>query len=73
MQTYLNIAEIIVAVVLIIVVLTQVKGTGGGVFGSGQSTFRTRRGVERILFQFTLVLGVVFVLLSIVGLIVSKA
>ena len=71
MRTYLSIAEIIVAVVLIISVLTQVKGSGGGVFGSGQSTFRTRRGVERIMFQFTLVLGGIFVLLSIASLLVG--
>lgn len=71
MRTYLSIAEIIVAVVLIIAVLTQVKGTSGGVFGGGQSTFRTRRGVERILFQFTLVLGSIFVLLSIASLLVG--
>ena len=68
MQTYLSIAEIIVAVILIIVVLTQVRGTGGGVFGSGQTTFRTRRGVERVLFQFTLVLGGIFVLVAIANL-----
>lgn len=70
MQTYLNIAEVIVAVVLIMVVLTQVKGTGAGVFGSAQATFRTRRGLERTLFQFTLVLGVVFVALSLVALLI---
>jgi len=67
MQTYLNLAEVIVAVVLIMVVLSQVKGAGAGLFGSAQSSFRTRRGVERVLFRFTLVLGCVFVLLSIVS------
>ena len=67
MQTYLNLAEVIVAVVLIIVVLSQVKGAGAGLFGSAQSSFRTRRGVERVLFRFTLVLGCVFVLLSVVS------
>ncbi len=71
MQTYLNIAEIIVAVVLIIVVLTQVKGTSSGVFGSAQTSFRTRRGVELTLFRFTLVMGVIFVLLAILGLLVG--
>ena len=70
MRTYLSIAEMIVAAVLIIAVLTQIKGSGGGVFGSGQTTFRTRRGVERIMFQFTLVLGSIFVLLAITGLLV---
>ena len=71
MQTYLNIAEIIVAVVLIIVVLTQVKGTSSGIFGGGQSAFRTRRGMELILFRFTLLMGGIFVLLAILGLLLS--
>ena len=71
MQTYLNLAEIILAVVLIIVVLVQVRGAGAGVFGSGQSTYRTRRGVERTLFQFTIILGVLFVLLSIASLLLA--
>ena len=68
MQTYFNLAEIVVAVVLIIVVLAQVRGAGAGLFGSAQGSYRTRRGVERILFRFTIVLGCVFVLLSIVSL-----
>jgi len=67
-QTYFNVAEIIVAVVLIIVVMAQVRGAGTGLFGSAQSSFRTRRGVERVLFRFTIVLGCVFVLLAIVSL-----
>ena len=71
MLTYLNIAEIIVSVVLIVAVLMQVKGAGGGVFGGGQTTFRTRRGLERILFQFTLVLGGIFVLLAIISLLAA--
>ena len=68
MQTYFNLAELIVAIVLIIVVLAQVRGAGSGLFGSAQSSFRTLRGVERVLFRFTIVLGCVFVLLSIVSL-----
>ncbi len=64
MQVYLNITELIVAVVLILVILVQVKGAGTGLFGSAEGSFRTRRGVEKTLFQFTIALGVVFVLLS---------
>ncbi|MBI2170906.1 MAG: preprotein translocase subunit SecG [Chloroflexi bacterium] len=64
MQTYFNIAEIILGVVLIIIVLMQVKGQGAGLFGNAQSTFRTRRGVDLILFRFTILLGVLFAALS---------
>ena len=72
MESFLNISVVIVAIVLIVVVLAQVRGTGAGLFGSGQNSYRTRRGVERTLFQFTLLLGGLFVLLSIVGLLIDR-
>lgn len=69
MQTYFNIAQIIIALALILVLLLQVKGGGlGGIFGQAESTFRSRRGMEKTLLQFTVALVVVFVILSILGL-----
>jgi len=68
MQTYLNIAQIMVGIVLIAIVLLQVRGGGlGGIFGQADTTFRTRRGVEKTLFQFTIALVVIFVILAVVG------
>jgi preprotein translocase subunit SecG len=65
---YFYIALIIVSVVLILVLLLQVRGGGlGGIFGQADSTFRTRRGLEKTLFQFTIVLVVVFVVLAILS------
>jgi preprotein translocase subunit SecG len=67
--TYFDIAQIILAVVLIAVILLQVRGGGlGGIFGQPDSTFRTRRGLEKALFQFTIVLVLIFVVLSILSL-----
>jgi preprotein translocase subunit SecG len=69
MINYLYIAQIIVAVSLILVSLLQVKGGGlGGIFGQADSVYRTKRGVEKTLFQFTIALVVIFVVLSIVSL-----
>ena len=69
MQTYFSIAQIIVAVVLIAIILLQVRGGGlGGIFGQAETTFRTRRGLEKRLFQFTVALVVIFVVLSILNL-----
>ena len=69
MGTYFDIAQIILAVVLIAVILLQVRGGGlGGIFGQPDSTFRTRRGLEKALFQFTIVLVLIFVILSILSL-----
>lgn len=68
MEKYFYIALIIVSVVLILVLLLQVRGGGlGGIFGQADSTFRTRRGLEKTLFQFTIVLVMVFVVLAILS------
>lgn len=64
MQVFFNISQILVSVLLVAVVLLQVKGQGSGLFGQAESTFRARRGLEKTLFQFTIVLVVVFVLIS---------
>ena len=65
----LNIVQIIVSVVLIALILLQAKGSGfGGFFGGDSSSiYRTRRGFERTLFQFTIAMAVVFILLSLVS------
>ena len=60
---YLNIIQIIVSAVLVVVILLQVRGSGLGELGT-QSVFRTRRGVEKTLYQATIVLAVVFILVS---------
>ena len=64
---YLNIAQILVSVVLVLIILSQVKEGGSGLFGSAQSTVRTRRGLEKTLFQFTIALAVLFIVVSIIS------
>lgn len=66
--TYLNLAQLLISVILIIVVLLQTRGGdigaafgGGGGGGGGGSSFRTRRGLEKTLFQLTILLAFVFV------------
>jgi len=72
MATYLYVAQIVVAVALILVALLQVRGGGlGGIFGQADTVFRTKRGVEKTLFQLTVALVVIFLILSIVSLRVS--
>lgn len=65
MGTYLNLVQIIISVTLIVIILIQVKGdSGGSVFGGDVGVARTRRGLERTLFNTTIVLSVIFLLLS---------
>jgi len=69
MQTYLNIAQILLAVALILIVLFQVRGGGlGGIFGQADTVYRTKRGLEKTMFQLTIVLAVLFIVIAIVSL-----
>ena len=73
METYLYIAQIVVAIALILVSLLQVRGGGlGGIFGQADTVFRTKRGVEKTLFQLTIALVVIFLVLSVVSLQVAN-
>ena len=72
MQVYLNIAQIVIAVALILAIMIQVRGGGlGGIFGQPDTVYRTRRGVEKTLYQLTVVLVVLFIAISIITLRVS--
>ena len=67
MGIYLNIGQILVSLLVVFVILIQVKEGGSGLFGSAQSTIRTRRGLEKTLFQFTIILTVIFLGISILS------
>lgn len=63
----LNALQIVVSVILILIILLQVKGSGfGAALGgmSGGSVYRTKRGLERTLFQATIILTLVFIFIS---------
>ncbi|MCL2141169.1 MAG: preprotein translocase subunit SecG [Dehalococcoidia bacterium] len=65
MITFFIIAQMILSVALVAALLLQVKGGGlGGILGESSSVYRTRRGVEKTLFQVTIVLIVLFLGLS---------
>ena len=73
MSTYLNIVQILVSIILIVVVLLQTRGSGfSATFSSDTSIYRTRRGVERTLFNVTIGLAVLFVLVSIASVIFAS-
>ena len=69
MQTYFNVAQIVLAIGLVLAVLLQVRGGGlGGIFGQADTVYRTKRGVEKTLFQLTVALVVLFIVISLVRL-----
>jgi preprotein translocase subunit SecG len=67
-STYLNLAQIIIAIALIVVIMLQTKGAAlGGVFGrSDSAVYKTRRGVEKTVFNVTIGLSVVFFIMAMV-------
>jgi preprotein translocase subunit SecG len=66
MQTYLVIAQIVLSIALVLILLLQVRGGGlGGIFGQADTVYRTKRGVEKTLFQLTIVLVVLFLTISV--------
>ena len=73
MGTYLNIAQIIVSVALIAIILLQVRSGGmGGVFGGTETAvYKTRRGIERTLFNMTIGLSIAFFTVTILNVIVT--
>jgi preprotein translocase subunit SecG len=74
MKTYLTIAQIAVSSLLIIAILLQSRGTGlGSTFGGEGNVYRTKRGVEKILFRSTIVFAVVFLGLALATIIIPQA
>lgn len=68
MQVAIQIIQIILSITIIVLVLLQVKGGGlGSIFGGDGGVYRTRRGVEKSIYQMTIVLAIVFFLISLVS------
>ena len=70
MQQTLVIIQVIVSVSLIAVILIQAKGVGlGRAWGGGGEFYKSRRGVEKVIFRLTVVLVALFLASSIFGVI----
>lgn len=63
----LSIAQIVIALVLVVLVLLQERSAGmSGIFGGdGGGYYQTRRGMERLALWSTVILAVVFVAVSV--------
>jgi len=67
----ISVFQIIVCVLLAVVILLQQRGSGvGGAFGGAGASYFTRRGLEKILFIATVVLGILFVASTIASLLI---
>lgn len=69
MKTFLPLAQIIIAVFLILFILLQQRGKAlGSIFGETSGFYTTRRGIEKKVFWATIVFGFLFILLALLNL-----
>jgi preprotein translocase subunit SecG len=69
---YLHIAIIVVSIALILAVILQSRGAGlGGLSGADMSggSYQTRRGIEKLLFNVTIGLSIIFFILAVLSVI----
>ena len=65
--------QILVSIALMLAILLQARGAGlSGTFGGDSAVYRSRRGIEKRLFQFTVILSVLFVIFSLANLTLSS-
>jgi len=71
----LQIIQVIISISLIVVIILQARGQGlGSLFGGGDAGMgitKTRRGLERTLFQITIILAALFLLNAVIQLMIQ--
>lgn len=74
MNPLINVSMIIISIFLIISILLQSKGVGLGGLAGGDTggVYTQRRGIEKVMFYITITLSVVFIILALLSVILSK-
>ncbi|MFZ6036489.1 MAG: preprotein translocase subunit SecG [Patescibacteria group bacterium] len=71
MENILNIAQIILAAIMVTAILLQNKGTGlGAAFGGGENVYSTKRGFEKSLFITTIITSILFFAVAIANILI---
>jgi preprotein translocase subunit SecG len=62
-KTTLNVSQIILSIILVLAILLQQQGSGlGSMFGNvGGESYRSKRGAEKLFYNATIVLIVLFI------------
>ena len=67
MKSFLLVLDILVSSLLVLIILLQAKGSGlSGTFGGEGGFYRSKRGVEKLFIYFTIALGFLFFIVSII-------
>lgn len=65
--------QIILAVMLVVLILLQSRGAGvGSIWGGGGEFYGTRRGIEKVLFRFTIFVSLLFIAISLYSVLTVK-
>lgn len=73
MDSILQMVTIGSAVLMVLAILLQQRGaTLGAGFGASGELYTTRRGLDKSLFEFTIVMAVIFVLSILAGLLLPS-
>lgn len=71
MKNYLSFFQILISLSLIVAILLQSQGGGlSSVFGARGEFYRSKRGVEKLVFYLTIMLSLLFLISSVLNLIV---
>lgn len=63
MKSFLIIFQIVVSILLVLTIIMQEKGVGlSATFGGGGEFYKSKRGIDRILFLATVGLSMLFIL-----------
>ncbi len=72
MRTWLAIVQIVISTLLVAAVLLQQRGTGlSATFGGEGNVYRTKRGLEKVIFAATIVLAILFFASAILSIVLS--
>ncbi|HET7170169.1 MAG TPA: preprotein translocase subunit SecG [Gaiellales bacterium] len=73
MNPVLAAGQLIVSTALTLAILLQSRGSGlGGTFGGDSAVYRSRRGIERRLWQFTVALIALFAMFSLASFLLTN-
>lgn len=73
MRNLFNIITVVTGALMILLILLQNRGQSlGASFGGDSSFYRSKRGAEKIIFNATIVLAVVFVVSVVLSLLAKK-
>jgi preprotein translocase subunit SecG len=67
LNTVFLVLQLVSAIFLIFIILIQVRGQSVNIFGGGGDSYRTRRGFEKVLFQLTIIVSILFVSLGLIN------